>query len=120
VAERDNSGRFEKGHTKLGGRAKAEVKMAFLDAVIAAHDPESITDNLRWCVECAKRQNSPRMVLAVTEFEIENIIGKAVIRSEATNGNAIEEAMQRWKEMQAQSEQAEIEQMFKEPKELAS
>jgi hypothetical protein len=43
------------------------------------------------------------------------LIGKPVARIEKVGGNAIEEAMQRWKEMQAQSEQQEIEQMYGEP-----
>ncbi len=114
MAERDKDGKFQPGHTKLGGRAKSEVKMAFLNAVIEAHDPETIRDNLRWCVECAKKQGSPRMVLAVTEFEIENIIGKAVIRSESSNSNAIEKAFEQMKEWQAETEQAQIEQMYSE------
>jgi hypothetical protein len=42
-------------------------------------------------------------------------IGKPVARIEKVGGNAIEEAMARWKEMQQQTEQAEIEQMYAEP-----
>lgn len=40
------------------------------------------------------------------------MIGKPVARVERVGGHAIEEAMARWKEMQQQTEQAEIEQMY--------
>src|SRR4051812_1608475 len=110
---RDNHGRWQAGHSgNPAGRAPRKQEEEMLDAIKTTFPPERITSYLEQAMEIAIKNGSARSIIAVLEFAAHYSLGKPIARTERVGGNAIEEAMQRWKEMQAQSEQAEIEQMF--------
>lgn len=111
MAERDEKGRLLPGHKKVGGRTKQKGK-ELLEAIADAHTPDEMRENLRWIVSHAKERGWPKVVLAVHTFEIEQLNGRPKVHIESGDSNAIDEAMQRMAEMEAENEQAEIAQML--------
>lgn len=101
------------------GNPKGRPPKAISERALSAL--ESVTDDATMLELCnVLISNALEGKFRYVELTFGYLLGKPVARVERVGGNAIEEAMQRWKEMQAQTEQAEIEQMYAEPNELAS
>src|SRR6476469_9642548 len=105
MAERDNRGRFAEGNPGGPGRPKRQHEEAVLDALRGSFPPERLISILEDALLITQSQNSARGMLSIVEFISGYALGKPIARVERAGGNAIEEAMVRWKEMQQQTEQ---------------
>jgi len=112
MAERDERGRLQPGHAGIpgSGRKPKAISERALSALESVTDDETMLKLCHVLIDNAM-QGKYRYV----ELTFGYLLGKPVARVERVGGNAIEEAMAKWKEMQAQSEQQEIEQMYGEP-----